>query len=115
MSDCIFCKIIEGRIPGKFIYKDENVAAFHDIHPKAPVHVLVVPVKHVESLREVQAEDKELLGELFLKVREIAQKLNIGETGYKIVINNGKNSGQLVYHLHVHLLGGWSQPAHWQV
>jgi|SRR3989338_4578091 len=115
MQDCIFCKIITGEIPGKLIYRDDNFVAFHDISPKAPTHVLVVPVKHIESIRDVQGKDKELIGELFLKVRDIAQKIGISDDGYKVVINNGKGAGQLVFHLHVHLLGGWSKPAHWEV
>lgn len=115
MSDCLFCKIIKGEIPGKFIYRDKDLVAFYDINPKAPVHVLVVSVKHFESLREVKNEDKELLGLLMLKVSEIAEKLDIAKDGYKVIINNGKASGQLVFHLHIHLLGGWKEKAHWEV
>src|SRR3989338_1973724 len=115
MNDCIFCKIIKGEIPGKFVYKDDSVVAFHDINPKAPVHVLVVPSKHIESVREVSIEDEELLGKLMLKVRDIAEKLGIAKNGYKLVLNNGKAAGQLVFHLHIHLLGGWRKHEHWKV
>lgn len=115
MEDCIFCKIIKGEIPGKFVYKDSEIIAFYDINPKAPVHVLIVPVRHLESLRETKDQDKDLLGKLMLTVNKIALELNIAKSGYKVVINNGKESGQIVFHLHIHLLGGWGQPAHWQV
>lgn len=115
MTDCIFCKIIKGEIPGKFVYKDDTLVAFYDIHPKAPVHVLVLPVKHTASLQDVNDGDKELLGKLMLAVNKIAQKLGIAQSGYKVVINNGKASGQLVFHLHIHLLGGWKEGANWQV
>ncbi len=115
MSDCIFCKIIKGEIPGKFVYKDAQIAAFHDINPKAPIHVLVVPVKHLESIREINDEDKYLMGEVLLKVKNIAQKLGIDKSGYKLISNNGKGAGQLVFHLHFHLLGGWGGNPKWNV
>lgn len=115
MNGCIFCKIIKGEIPGKFVYRDDDFVAFHDINPKAPVHILVVPVRHIESVRDVKSDDKELLGELILKVRDIAQKLEIAKSGYKLVVNNGVSAGQLVFHLHIHLLGGWRKSPHWEV
>lgn len=115
MSDCIFCKIIKGEIPGKFAYQDAQIVAFQDINPKAPIHVLVVPVKHLESIREINDEDKDLMGELLLKVKKIAQKLGIDKSGYKLVANNGEGAGQLVFHLHFHLLGGWSDNPKWEV
>lgn len=115
MNGCIFCKIIKGEIPGKFIYRDDEIVAFHDINPKAPVHVLVVPKKHLESLRAVEEEDKQLLGKLMHSVKIIAEKLGIAQKGYKVVINNGEDSGQLVFHLHMHVLGGWRGPKSWEV
>jgi len=115
MSDCIFCKIIREELPSKKVYEDKNIVAFHDISPKAPVHVLVVPVKHVESIREIDDEDKNLMGELMLAIKKIAQKLRIDRTGYKVVVNNGQGSGQIVFHLHFHLLGGWRERPKWQV
>lgn len=115
MSDCLFCRIIRGEIPGKFVYRDEATVAFYDINPKAPVHVLIMPVKHFKSLQDVGKEDKDLLGQLMLTVREIAEKLGIAKDGYKIVSNNGRESGQLVFHLHIHLLGGWERVSGWQV
>jgi histidine triad (HIT) family protein len=115
MSDCIFCKIISGEIPKKFVYKDNDLVAFYDINPKAPVHVLIVPNKHIESLREIKEEDKDLMIKFMLTVRQIAEKLGIAKEGYKVVINNGRASGQLVFHLHLHLLGGWKGKADWSV
>ena len=115
MQDCLFCKIINGEISGKFVYKDKTLVAFYDINPKAPVHVLVVPVKHLRSLQDIKEDDEKLLGQLMLAVQKIAQKLGIAADGYKVVINNGQASGQLVFHLHVHLLGGWKKSIHWVV
>lgn len=115
MSACIFCKIIKGEVPAKFVYKDKDLVAFHDINPKAPVHVLLVPVKHVESLRKVGGKDAELLSKLLLGVNRIAEGLGISTDGYKVVVNNGPSSGQLVMHLHLHLLGGWEKQVNWQV
>lgn len=115
MPDCIFCKIINGEIPGKFIYRDSEIVAFKDINPKAPVHVLVVPIRHIRSLQEVESTDEKLLGNLMLKTSMIAGKLKIAESGFKIVINNGESSGQIVFHLHLHLLGGWGDDPQWEV
>lgn len=115
MSDCLFCKIIKGEIPGKFEYRDDKIVAFHDISPKAPVHVLVVPVKHIESVIDIKEEDKSLMGEIMVGVRNVANKLGLDKNGYKIVANNGKGSGQVVFHLHFHVLGGWKEKPEWEV
>lgn len=104
--NCIFCNIIKGGIPADVVYKDDTVIAFSDINPKAPVHILIVPIKHIASLSEATQEDSALLGKLLLSAPVIAKKLAIDQTGYKLVINNGKDAGQIVDHLHVHLLGG---------
>jgi histidine triad (HIT) family protein len=114
MDSCLFCKIIKGEIPSRSVYKDDNLVAFYDINPKAPVHVLIVPVKHLQSLKEVEEKDKDLLGDLLLAVKNIAEKLGISQ-GYKVVINNGPLSGQIIFHLHLHLLGGWEDKADWNV
>jgi histidine triad (HIT) family protein len=105
MSDCIFCKIIKGEIPGKKIYEDDELFAFHDINPAAPVHFLLVPKKHIKNLLMAGAEDTALLGRLLDKARELAQEL-CGENGARFVINAGRDGGQTVDHLHVHVLGG---------
>jgi len=114
-ENCIFCKIIKGEIGGNFIRRKKDYVAFKDINPKAPVHVLIVPVKHYASLENADDKDKLLLGDLMIAVRDIARKLKISESGYKIVINNGEDSGQLVFHMHIHLLGGWQKVSHWKV
>ena len=103
MTDCIFCKIINGEFGTEFVYENEFAVAFNDINPKAPVHILVVPRKHVASLNEL--EDKNLMGELLLAVKETARKA--GLKSYKTLINTGKDAGQVVFHLHLHILGGW--------
>lgn len=105
MEDCVFCKIISGQIPTDFVYQDEKVVAFKDIKPSAPVHILVAPKEHYRTLNEV--EDKELLGELMFRLKEVAKKQCL--EGYKVAINVGKDGGQEVPHLHFHLLGGWSK------
>lgn len=115
MSDCIFCKIIKGEIPGKFIFQDNDIVAFHDISPKAPVHILAVPKIHIESLIYVSAEHDRLMGKLMVAVSRIARDQGIDKSGYKIVINNGSGAGQIVPHLHVHILGGWKAKEEWKV
>jgi histidine triad (HIT) family protein len=104
MSDCIFCKIITGEIPGSKIYEDEEMLAFHDITPQAPVHFLLIPKKHIPNIMEM--EDSALAGRLILKARELAKELNCGETGARFVINCKSDGGQTVDHLHIHVLGG---------
>lgn len=115
MSDCIFCKIIKGEIPSKFIHKDSDLVAFYDISPKAPVHFLIVPIQHLESLRDAVSEDAALLGKLMLSINSLAVKLGIAKEGYKVVINNGSVAGQMVFHLHLHVLGGWKDKESWKV
>ena len=104
MEDCVFCKIVRGEAGAEFVYKDEDLIAFKDIKPKAPVHILIVPKKHIESVREVQDEDREILGKIILTAKKIAEDLGVAESGYRLVINNGRGAGQLVPHLHLHLL-----------
>lgn len=104
MSDCIFCKIISKEIPGNIAYEDDRILAFHDLEPQAPVHVLIVPKKHIASLDDVAQEDAELLGYLMSKVKDIAAGLGL-ENGYRVVINTGEDGFQTVKHLHIHLLG----------
>jgi histidine triad (HIT) family protein len=104
--DCIFCKIFAGEIPSEVVYKDDDILIFKDIDPKAPVHFLAIPGKHIESLNEFTESDTELLGKLFLKMRDIAADLPELKNGYRIVQNNGKEAGQTVFHMHFHLFGG---------
>jgi histidine triad (HIT) family protein len=106
MEDCIFCKIAQGTIPSKKIYEDDRVLAFHDIEPQAPVHMLVIPKKHIASMNEVEAADAELMGHMLLTAQRIAKEAGLEESGYRIINNCGKNAGQLVFHIHFHVLGG---------
>ena len=106
MADCLFCRIVKGEIPTEFIYQDEEVVAFRDITPAAPVHILVIPKKHIEKLQDMSDNEGELLGKLILTAKKIAVQEKIGQ-GFKVIINCGREGGQKIFHLHVHLLGGW--------
>ncbi len=106
MSDCIFCKIIKGEIPGTNVYQDEHVTAFRDINPAAPTHILIVPNKHIESVNFIIPDDEALIGKLFAVAKQLAEKEEISENGYRLVVNTGAEAGQTVFHLHMHLLGG---------
>jgi histidine triad (HIT) family protein len=105
-SDCLFCQIIAGQVNGKVIYKDENVTAFLDAYPAAPVHVLIVPNKHIESVNQLEEADAALLGRMTLVAKQLARERGVDESGYRLVVNTGPDSGQSVFHLHMHLLGG---------
>ncbi len=106
MGDCIFCKIVNGEIPTKKVYENEYVFAFHDIEPQAPIHVLIIPKKHIESVEYVEDDDYKYITEIFKAIKIIAKQLNINENGYRIVTNHKELAGQSVFHLHFHLLGG---------
>jgi histidine triad (HIT) family protein len=105
-ADCLFCRIARKEMPAKILFENERVLAFEDIRPRAPVHVLVIPKDHFASLNDVPAGAEALLGEILLEAREIARAKGIGETGYRIVLNTARDSGQEVFHIHVHVLGG---------
>lgn len=111
MPDCIFCKIIRRELPGKFVYEDERIVAIQDIHPQAPVHLLVIPKAHIETLDAAKPEDEALIGKLFSVAAKLARERGLESRGYRTVINNGSGAGQSVFHLHVHLLGG--RVFHW--
>ena len=104
--DCIFCKIVGGEIPSKFLYQDDSVVVFNDIHPAAPTHVLIVPRQHIPSLTHVPEAGISLVGHMVAVANKLAKDGGIAESGYRIVINTGKEGGQVVPHLHMHLLGG---------
>jgi histidine triad (HIT) family protein len=104
MSDCIFCKIVNKEIPSKAVYEDDRILVFHDLQPQAPVHVLMIPKKHIASLDDLTPEDEELIGYLMLKVKDVAKELGL-ENGYRLVNNCGEDGMQTVKHLHFHLLG----------
>jgi histidine triad (HIT) family protein len=108
-SDCIFCKIIKGEAPADFVYKDKDLVAFHNIRPSAPVHVLVVPVEHIESINALEEKHSAIIAKMILKARDIARQLGIADSGYKLVTNVGWGGGQRIFHLHMHLIGGWGK------
>ncbi len=111
MGECIFCRIVSGEIPSRKVYEDESVYAFHDINPVAPVHILIVPRKHIVGVQSLEPEDECLVGHMFYVARKIAQEQGIAPAedlsrGYRLVFNVGKDAGQTVFHLHLHLIGG---------
>ncbi|HEY3859121.1 MAG TPA: histidine triad nucleotide-binding protein [Gammaproteobacteria bacterium] len=106
MKDCLFCKMVAGEIKPRMIYEDGDLIAFQDIAPQAPVHVLIVPRKHIASLDEAKPEDAELLGKLSLAAQKIARQEGIAASGYRTVNNCNADAGQTVFHIHLHLLGG---------
>ena len=106
MEDCLFCKIIKGDIPSSLVYQDDMVYAFRDINPRAPVHVLIIPKKHISTLNDMQDEDETLMGHIMLTAKKIAEMEGIAESGYRTIFNCGKNGRQMVMHIHCHVLGG---------
>ncbi len=104
--DCIFCQIVKKEMPADVVYEDEKILAFKDINPKAPVHILLIPKKHIESLNKADETDKGLIGELFWRAKFLAVELGLAQSGYKLILNCGKGAGQVVDHIHLHLLGG---------
>lgn len=106
MEDCLFCKIIAGQIPSTKVFENDAVYAFRDINPVAPIHVLIVPKKHIQSSEQLTREDDKLLGEMFEVARTIAKQEGLSENGYRLVFNTGKDGGQTVPHIHMHLIGG---------
>ena len=110
-TDCIFCQIAGGKIPAEILYQNEDVIVFRDINPQAPVHVLVIPKVHYESLNAVPEGEGDLLSHILLKARDIAEIKGIREAGYRIVLNTARDSGQEVFHIHFHILGG--RQMHW--
>lgn len=104
--NCIFCRIVAGTAPATIVYQDDQVVAFNDIHPQAPVHVLIVPRRHIPSLAHVGPEDESLLGHMAYVAREIAARHDLLERGFRVAINTGPEGGQVIYHLHLHVMGG---------
>ncbi|MFZ5997177.1 MAG: histidine triad nucleotide-binding protein [Nitrospirota bacterium] len=111
MSECIFCKIINKRIPAKIIYEDDLALAFEDINPQAPVHTLIIPKKHISTILDISDEDHRLIGHLLKVANKIARDKGVAERGFRVVTNCNHESGQTVYHIHFHLLGG--RRMHW--
>ena len=106
MEDCIFCKIINKEIPSEIIYEDEEIISFKDINPAAPVHVLVIPKKHIEKITDLKQEDEAVIGKIFTAINKVAEKVGVAEEGFRVIANCGENGGQEVKHIHFHILGG---------
>lgn len=106
MSDCLFCKIIAGEIPSDKVYEDEHVYAFRDISPVAPLHVLIIPKKHISMINDLEDDDAITMGRLFVAAKKITKELGVDEGGYRTVMNCGEDAGQTVFHVHMHLLAG---------
>nr|WP_244155476.1 histidine triad nucleotide-binding protein [Desulfatiglans anilini] len=108
-KDCIFCRIIRGEQPADFTHRGERIVAFKDIRPSAPVHILIVPRKHIRSINDLAGEDESLIAEMILLAPDLAREAGIASSGYKLLFNVEKGGGQFVFHLHLHLFGGWQR------
>ncbi len=111
MSECLFCKIRDGKIPAKIVYRDDRCLGFEDINPQAPTHVLFIPHRHIESVNALTLEDREEVGHLFLAAAKLAAERGHAENGYRVVMNTNRDAGQTVFHIHLHLLAG--RPLTW--
>ena len=109
--NCLFCKIIQQEIPASIVYEDDNILAFEDVNPQAPVHILVIPKKHIATVLEIPPKDNELIGQLYQVASRIAQDRKIADNGFRLVMNCNSDAGQTVFHIHLHLLGG--RPMTW--
>ena len=110
MNNCLFCKIIKKEIPAEIIQEADKFLVLKDIEPKAPLHLLIIPKEHISSVDSLKEQDKELIGQLFLFAKEVAREHKVSETGYRLIFNIGKDAGQTVEHLHLHLMGGGKLP-----
>ena len=106
MEDCLFCKIIKGEIPSTKVYEDEDILAFNDINPAAPIHILVIPKKHIESLAYMKKEDEAIVGKIYGVINKIAEEKEFKDNGYRVIVICGRDAGQEVMHLHFHVLAG---------
>ncbi len=106
-ENCLFCQIVNRKIPSEFLYEDQNLVVFKDINPAAPVHLLLVPKRHIRSVNDLTEADQELVGKLFIAAKDMAREQGINNTGYKVLFNVEKGGGQEIFHLHLHLIGGW--------
>ncbi len=108
-KDCLFCKIINREVPSEFLYEDDDFVVFRDINPAAPVHLLLVPKKHIRSINDLQKEDEPIVSGLFILAKGMAKDQGVNESGYKLLFNVEKGGGQEIFHLHLHLIGGWKR------
>jgi histidine triad (HIT) family protein len=106
MVDCLFCRIVAGEIPAKTVYEDETVLAFEDVSPQAPVHILIIPKKHIATINDITSGDESLVGHIYSVAAKIARDRGVADTGYRVTVNCNSDAGQAVFHLHFHLLGG---------
>jgi len=106
-EDCIFCKIINKEIPTEFLYEDDQLVVFKDINPLAPIHLLLVPKKHIRSINDLDDSDTTIVSDLIMRAKDMAEKMSVNKSGYRIFFNVEKGGGQEVFHLHLHLIGGW--------
>lgn len=108
-SDCLFCKIVNREVPTEFLYEDDHFVVFKDINPAAPVHLLLVPRKHIRSMNDLQKEDGSIISDLFMIAKKMAKEQGVNESGYKLLFNVEKGGGQVIFHIHLHLIGGWKK------
>ena len=108
-TDCLFCKIVNRELPTEFLYEDDDYVVFRDIKPAAPVHVLLVPKKHLRSINDLQKEDESIISGLFTLAGDMAKEQGVNESGYKLLFNVEKGGGQVIFHIHLHLIGGWKR------
>ena len=108
-TDCLFCKIVHREVPTEFLYEDDDFVVFKDNHPAAPVHLLVVPKKHIRSINDLQKDDEAIVSGLFMIARDMAKDQGIHTSGYKLLFNVEKGGGQVIFHLHLHFIGGWKR------
>ena len=106
MEDCLFCKIVKGVVPSNKVYEDEEILAFYDINPSAPIHILVIPKKHIATHNDIMEEDNQLMGKMHIVINKIAEEKDFKEKGYRIIMNCGEDGGQEVKHIHFHVLAG---------
>ena len=104
---CTFCKIVKGEQSADFLYQDDSLVVFKDIRPHAPVHVLIVPREHIRSLNDLREKDKDIVSEMIVRAKEMAKEISIAQSGYRLLFNVERGGGQVIFHLHLHLLGGW--------
>jgi len=108
-KDCIFCKIVNGEIPTEFLYEDDILMVFKDINPHAPVHDLIVPKKHIRSINDLTKNDRDIISHMIMVGKNIAKKESVRASGYKLLFNVERGGGQVIFHLHLHLIGGWER------
>jgi len=105
-NDCLFCKIVEKKIPADIVYESENIIAFKDIEPKAPIHCLIIPKKHISTINDIDGSNSNIIGLMYEAAAQLARTLNVNKDGYRVVMNCNSNGGQTVYHIHLHFLAG---------